>query len=120
MSETNTTSPQKSTTLNPRYNTVTHEKGVHIHIDLPGVNKQDISITSEKTQLKISATRENAQPEAWTLLNQVERPSSYQLKLNVHSDFDLSSTTAQLEHGVLKLSLSKREESLPRQINVTD
>ena len=118
MTETNTATFSKAQA--PKYSTIAHDKGVHLHIDLPGVAKDAVSITSEKQQLKISAKRENAQEEEWNLLNQVERPSSYELTLNVHSDLDLSSTSAQLDKGVLKVSILKREDSLPKQINITD
>ncbi|MFC5049332.1 Hsp20/alpha crystallin family protein [Rubritalea spongiae] len=117
---TNTAEISKGYTQAPKYSTITHDEGVHIHIDLPGVAKEAVSITSEKQQLKIVAKRENAQEESWSLLNQVERPSNYELALNVHSDLDLATTSAQLNKGVLKVSILKREDSLPKKINIAD
>ena len=107
-------------TYTPQYSTVRHDKGVIVNIDLPGVSKEDVTITSEKQQLHVTATRKSHTPDSWTLLNQVERPNAYLLKLNVHKDLDLSKAAAQFNNGVLSLNITKRQQSLPRQINITD
>lgn len=118
MTQSNTKSTSSAHT--PSYNTQRHDQGVAVHIDLPGVRKEDVTITTEHQQLHVTAARQNAIPESWTLLNQTERPNAYVLKLKVHQDLDLANTAAQFSNGVLSLQINKRKESLPRQIEIEE
>jgi HSP20 family molecular chaperone IbpA len=104
----------------PAYRIKKADTGVTIYIDLPGVSKEAVSLTTEKQQLVVSARRESIEQDGWNLVNQVQRPDSYELKLNAHNDLNLSSASAKLENGVLQVQLTKREESLPRQIDIAD
>jgi HSP20 family molecular chaperone IbpA len=107
-------------TVTPQYKANAEDHGVTLQIDLPGATKKDLTITSEKQQLTIQAVRNTETPSDWSLLNQTQRPENYKLKLNIHPDLDLSTATATFELGVLRLKLNKREENLPRQIDITN
>lgn len=112
--------PQTTATHRPKFQTRKSTTGVSIRIDLPGVKREHVTISSEKNRLRIEASRSDAIPEDWALLNDSTRPSDYLLELNTHSDLDLLSTIANLRNGVLTLEISRREESLPRQIPLSD
>ena len=102
----------------PQFKVEQKPYGVTVSVDLPGAAKENISITSEKQQLKVSATRATSTPEEWTLLNQVQDKTGYQLTLNVHADLDLTKNKASVENGVLSLENARLEESLPRKIDI--
>lgn len=104
----------------PRYSASKNESGISIRVDLPGVTKNNLSITSEQQKLKISATRDSSAPTEWTLLNQVEQPSAYSLTLDLHRNLDPSLAKAKLVNGVLTLDIERREECQPRQIAIED
>lgn len=102
----------------PEFKVQPNETGITISVDLPGVPSDQLSVTTEKQQIKIKATRHSHTPSEWNLLNQVEQPASYSLKLNVHQDMDLTKIKAKFVNGVLHLLLTKRAESLPRNIEI--
>jgi HSP20 family protein len=120
MTELTNRSSKESTpcTARPQYKSTTTKLGVLVSVDLPGVAKQDITITSEKQQLKIQAQRSDSTPEEWNLINNSARPASSELVLNIHPDLDLDKTAAQVENGVLSIQIDRRDESLPRQIKI--
>ena len=96
----------------------TTKLGILVSVDLPGVAKQDVTITSTKQQLKIQAQRSDSTPEEWSLVNNSTRPTNYQLVLNIHPDLDLNKTSASVDNGVLSIQIDRRDESLPRQIQI--
>lgn len=120
MTELTNRSSKESTpcTARPQYKSTTNKLGVLVSVDLAGVAKQDITITSEKQQLKIQAQRSDSTPEEWNLINNSARPTNYELVLNIHQDLDLDKTAAQVENGVLSIQIDRRDESLPRLIKI--
>jgi HSP20 family protein len=116
---TNRSSKESSPcTARAQYKSTTTKLGVQVSVDLPGVAKQDVTITSEKQQLKIQAQRSDSTPEEWNLVNNSARPTNYELVLNIHPDLDLNKTAARVENGVLSIQIDRRDESLPRQIKI--
>ena len=107
----------------PAYPVDVREDADHLYVeaDLPGFRKEDVQITVEDQTLTLIAERK-VDPEAAVkageyLLNerrQARFERTFKLPLNV-SDQDV---TASLEHGVLTVTLAKREESKPRKIVV--
>ena len=105
-------------TARAQYKSTTTKLGILVSVDLPGVAKQDVTITSTKQQLKIQAQRSDSTPEEWSLVNNSTRPTNYQLVLNIHPDLDLNKTSASVDNGVLSIQIDRRDESLPRQIQI--
>ncbi|PQJ29526.1 Hsp20/alpha crystallin family protein [Rubritalea profundi] len=105
-------------TARAQYKSTTTKLGILVSVDLPGVAKQDVTITSTKQQLKIQAQRSDSTPEEWNLVNNSTRPTNYQLVLNIHPDLDLNKTSASVDNGVLSIQIDRRDESLPRQIQI--
>ncbi len=105
-------------TVKPNYKVSTTETGATIAIDLPGVKKEDIKLTSERDSLKISATRNQEIPEDWQLINQSAKPENYELELDLHSDLNSADSIASFENAVLILKVSKHEEAKPREISI--
>lgn len=105
-------------TARAQYKSTTTKLGILVSVDLPGVAKQDVTITSTKQQLKIQAQRSDSTLEEWNLVNNSTRPTNYQLVLNIHPDLDLNKTSASVDNGVLSIQIDRRDESLPRQIQI--
>lgn len=118
MTEFTTTTDKESSTARASYASTSTKTGVLVTVDIPGVAKQDVTITSEKQQLKIQAQRSDSTPEEWSLVNNSSRPTHYELELNIHPDLDINKTSARVENGVLNLQIERRDESLPRQIKI--
>ena len=91
-----------------------------VEAELPGFKKEDVDITLENQTLTLSAERKVEQND--------ENQGNYLLKERRYTRFlrsftlpptvDEKSVQARLEHGVLTVTLNKREETKPRKITV--
>ncbi|MFC4994116.1 Hsp20/alpha crystallin family protein [Rubritalea tangerina] len=107
-------------TVRPHYQTNPNETGVTVTVDLPGVSKEQLAITTEKQRVQLKAKRNDALPEGWKPVRSYSPITAYELQLNVHPDLDPSSIEAHFNLGVLTLHIGRRKESLPRQIEISN
>ena len=104
--------------VKPNYKVSNSDTGAVISIDLLGVKKEDVKLTSERESLKLTADRNQSTPDSWRLINQAAKPEGYELELELDSTLNLSSAEAKFENAVLSLNISKHEASLPREISI--
>ncbi|MBR01639.1 MAG: hypothetical protein CMO60_12395 [Verrucomicrobiales bacterium] len=83
-----------------RYETDEHYR---LRLDLPGFAKEDINLTVEDGQLKISAKTESEDALC----------SDFDRVFYLPDDANAQEVTAKLEHGVLDLVINKVAESAP-------
>lgn len=89
-----------------------------ITADLPGFAKDQVSVSVEDSVLTIDATRD-AVDHSESTVHVRERPADdVSRKFKVPSAYDTTQVDAKLEHGVLTLTLPKREEKKPHTIEV--
>ena len=105
-------------TVKPNYKVTNNDTGAIIAIDLPGVTKEDVKLTSERESLQLTASRSQSTPDGWQLINQATKPEGYELNLELDSTLNLAAAEAKFENAVLILNISKHEESLPREISI--
>ena len=87
--------------------------------ELPGVNKEEVKITFENNVLTVQAERKPYElpQDARILLNEMRvREFSRSLRLPVR--IDAENIAAELQNGVLRISLPKAQEARPRMISV--
>lgn len=90
-----------------------------IRADLPGVRKNDISITLENGELTISAERKSTIEETTEHVYVRERKfGSFTRTLRVPKDVS-DDVQATLEDGVLQLILQRTEAAKPRKIEIS-
>lgn len=87
------------------------ENSHRLRLDLPGFTRDEITLTLEKNTLIISAKSEQENP----FDHEIEQ--AYTLPENI----DPEGISAQLENGILDLSIKKisAESDLPRQIKIS-
>lgn len=90
--------------------------GVTVH--LPGVSKDQLSITEENGAITIRGGRSWKQPEGWTTLYRESSELAYELVLQHDNVVDTDKIVAELKDGVLRVSLPKTEARKPRKISV--
>lgn len=93
---------------------------LYVEAELPGFRKEDVDITLENSTLVISAERkeeQDAQKKGDLLLNE-RRYHFFQRSFTLPQTIDESSCEAKLENGILTLTLSKREETKPRKVQL--
>jgi HSP20 family protein len=92
----------------------------HVYVDaeMPGFKTDEIDVTIEKGVLSIEAKRvEDEAKEGTTHLKQ-RRYTRINRRFTLPKTVDENKVNAKLEHGVLHLTLTKREEVRPRKIQV--
>jgi HSP20 family protein len=91
-----------------------------VRTDLPGVRKEDISVTMENGLLTINAERksEEVQKAGERELRRECRYGRYTRSLRLGTQINEKSVKANYRDGVLELALPKAEEVKPRKIAV--
>ncbi len=93
---------------------------IYVEAELPGFKKEDVEITLENQTLTIAAERnddKNGEKKGDLILNE-RRYTRFLRSFTLPPTVDEKSVQAKLEHGVLTVSLNKREETKPRKITV--
>jgi HSP20 family protein len=87
-----------------------------LYADMPGVEKDNISINVDNGTLTLSAVRELEAKgaAAWEEFGDVEYTRSF----SVPQTIDVTKVNAELKDGVLRLHLPKSEAAKPKQIKI--
>ncbi|KUJ83498.1 Hsp20/alpha crystallin family protein [Microbulbifer flavimaris] len=102
--------------FSPRIDVRETEKSYEISAELPGVTKDDISVTLEDGVLTLEAEvhREEKQEEEGRVIRQERRYGKYMRSFNLGADVSESDIDASFRDGVLTLKAPKREVTQPR------
>lgn len=82
-----------------------------VFADVPGVNKDDVTIQYHQGELRLEASRTMPRDEGW--------PADFRRVFTIGPDVEIDRITAKMENGVLQVHLPKKEAAKPRQIPVT-
>jgi HSP20 family protein len=85
--------------------------------DLPGIEKENISIKVEKDVLTVTAECKNA-AEGYTLIGGEFAPTNYTRSFNLNNIVDTTKIQADYTDGTLKLTLPKKEEQKTKEIKI--
>ena len=114
-----TTDTIKGTTKFLAMDIAERENDLIVTAELPGVKKDQVKVTFENGILTVDGQRKpNELPEgAQILLNEIRiRDFSRSIRINVEVAAD--KITAELEDGILSVTLPKMEQAKPKQIEV--
>lgn len=87
-------------------------------LDLPGVEKESISLVHEKGELKVRAVAAAGQPSDMKVLVREVRPATYSRTFTLGDGIDTESIDARYESGVLTVKLLKSAASRSREITI--
>ncbi|MEO7415311.1 MAG: Hsp20/alpha crystallin family protein [Opitutaceae bacterium] len=102
----------------PTYEVKETPESYGLTVQLPGVTKDALELTSENGQFRISARRSWQQPEGWTSVYRESNDAAYELVLTHDNAIDAEKIDAELRDGVLRVSFPKTEAVKPRKIPV--
>lgn len=110
---------EDSTTWAPRVDLAETENAYLVHVDLPGLNKDDLEINFHEGVLSISGERNAETQDENTKYVRVERSygrfyRAFTLPQMVKAD----EIEASFENGVLNITVPKAEEVKPRRIDI--
>jgi len=93
-----------------------NEDEILMFADMPGVEKENITVNIDNGKLSLSGVRkmETAGAANWEEFGNVE----YQRIFAVPQTIDVNKINAELKDGVLRLHLPKSEAAKPRQIEI--
>lgn len=89
------------------YRSEVRDGGLHLEFALPGLDKSDISVTSESNHLVLEIKKSSN----WTL----EGKSSYM----VSDSFNLEETSAEMKNGVLFVTIPEKSTSGSKKISIS-
>jgi HSP20 family molecular chaperone IbpA len=86
--------------------------------DLPGVDPGSIDVTLEQNVLTIQGNVERNVPEEYELIYQEYEIGDFQRSFTLSDIMDQDNIKADYKHGVLELSIPKKEKEKPKKIAI--
>ena len=106
-------------TVRPGYTINETDEAFGLTVHLPGVTKTGLEITAEEGTLRVTGKRSWQRPESWTAVYRETTDATFLLELEHDHAVDLDKIHAELEDGILRVSLPKVEAVKPRKISVS-
>jgi HSP20 family protein len=104
--------------IRPTVNIYENQEGYVLEAELPGVNKDGVSVSLEGNLLTLEGRRARATaPETESLYRETQ-DADFRRVFEVDPAIDGERITARIEQGVLTLTLPKAEAAKPRKITV--
>ena len=104
-------------TISPRFDAVETEGAYILTADVPGVSESDLDVSIMDNRLTVSGARvseESHNEDNWHLSER--RFGSFSRTFVLPKEADAETVSADLENGVLTLTVNKREQAVPRKI----
>lgn len=103
-------------TIAPVVDIFENKDEILLHADMPGVTKDNVSVSVDNGKLEISGIRnlQTKGAEHWEEFGDVE----YRRVFSVPQSIDVSGVNAELKDGTLRLHLPKSEAAKPRRIEI--
>jgi HSP20 family protein len=89
-----------------------------ILFELPGIEKEDIRINVEKEILTVTAESSKKPDEKYNCIREEMGFIGYKRSFNLNKIIDNEKINAELNNGILKLTLPKREEQKTKEISI--
>ncbi len=107
-------------TSSPRIDVIETEGGYQVEADLPGVTKNDVTVSVDGQRVTIEAKvrRETERKEGETVMHAERVVRRYARSFELPHEVDDSQAVARLEHGVLTLTLPKKQASQSRLLTI--
>ena len=105
-------------TFIPQVDIYEDSKGITLLADMPGVDKQGVTIDLKEDQLTINGKVESSE-KGETLLHKEYEVGNYFRQFTVSDVIDRDKITAKMADGVLTLTLPKAEKAVPKKIEIT-
>ena len=89
-----------------------------VEAELPGVSNEDLTIDATVNSLTIRGRRSVAPPEGYAAHRQERSSLEFSRAFTFENKLDLEKVAAKLNHGLLRIELTKQQLEMPRTINV--
>jgi len=92
--------------------------GYLLQVEMPGVNKEGLEISTEGTELTITGRRSLPMIEG-TVIHRESRRENFRRTFEIDPSIDVNKINAKIEQGLLTITLPKAEHVKPRKITVS-
>src|SRR5258706_11457261 len=107
-----------ASTFAPAVDVYEDEHNVTLKIEVPGIDEKDIDVRIENNTLTVHGERKIEKEEKEENYRRVERQyGGFTRTFNLPTTVDAEKVSANYDKGVLKISLPKKAEAKPKQIN---
>lgn len=106
------------TYITPLTDIYEHENGLHVLVDLPGIEKSGLKLNVENHLLTIEGQCCEREEDNRNYLLKEFEPINFYRQFELTDSVDQENITAELKNGVLNLFLPKSESLKPRNIEV--
>jgi HSP20 family protein len=111
--------PTHTSHWRPAVDIVEDEDTLRLNVEVPGMAKEDIKINVENGILSISGERKFDKDVKEENCHRIERSyGGFYRSFSLPTKVDTEKIEAHYENGILKISMTKKEEAKPRQIEV--
>ena len=107
-----------SSSATPAFNVADLGDKYLVEAELPGVTQEDLSIDATVNSLTIKGKRSVAPPQGYTPHRQERNSLEFSRAFSFENKLDLEKVAAHLNHGLLRIELTKQAADAPRTINV--
>jgi HSP20 family protein len=114
-----TCEPQTQVQWSPRVDIAETDKQYEIHVELPGLEKSDISLKMEDGLLVLSGERKSETEEKERRFRRVERLyGRFERSFRLPKEADVEKIEAEFKNGLLMISIAKAAQVAGREIQV--
>jgi HSP20 family protein len=113
--------PAESGQRSPALDVSESERSYTVKLDLPGVAKDDVTISIDGRRVSVEArsSNEEEKKEGDRVVYRERSTTSYARSFTLAAEVDQAESAAKLENGVLTLTLAKRGAPATKQIKVS-
>lgn len=115
-----TEAARESGVFSPRIDVTETNRGYQLEADLPGVTKNDVkvSIDGQRVTIEAEVRREADRNEGETVLHAERVVRKYTRTFELPHELDDAQAVAKLDHGVLTLTLPKKQAAQSRLLTI--
>lgn len=95
-----------------------NQEGLHFEIACTGLNKSEVSIDIEGDILRVSHTKDDKAESLQGYIYKGIAKRSFNLGYKISSKFNLPKAEAEMENGLLKISIPFADEAKPKSLKI--
>ncbi|GEM_PF-1680581 len=89
-----------------------------VRVDIPGAEKESIAAHISESTLTVSAKVQDHLQRDWAIASETQLPAEYRREFSLADNVETQSVDAAYELGVLKITLRKKQQFLPKEIKI--
>lgn len=109
---------QECRVVSPAVNIQERESAIVLYAEMPGINKEQLSVEVHGDELTVSAKRFDSVPKDYAVYVQERIPVEYRRVFSLSNHIDKENIEAKYEDGILIVTLHKSEQAQPKKIMV--